>query len=480
MTNCALSSVVPYEASAAVPWNRARAVHLYRRMTFGTSVETVMAALTRDPLVVVDDLIEAALDQPLSPEPEWSMQLKEEAGALALLDSVLKKDGWARDWIIALQQNGLRGRMALFWHNHFVTRFDVYESASYLYQYHRLLQQYALGNFKDFVKEIGLTPAMLIFLNGNQNLAGSPNENYARELYELFTLGVDNGYTQQDIVETARALTGYSDIPKEWGPINFDPSTHDAGEKTIFGRTGNWGYDDVIDLLFEERAAEIADFIAGKVYQSLVNPVVDDLVVAELAEEFRNSGWEIATMLRTLFKSEHFYDEKNMGTIIEGHLETVLMFYNELGADINGLAVLGIYGDTTAQGQALFNPVDVAGWPGNRSWINTSSIRYRWEYFESQLGFQLVFGFGNLGAMARAIATEQRDVEIVCRQLIDYFLPRGLQFESDFADALLNFKGEIPQNYFEDGTWDINYWALPIQLHGLLRYLVRLPEYQLK
>ncbi|MEL7162020.1 MAG: DUF1800 family protein, partial [Bacteroidota bacterium] len=308
----------------------------------------------------------------------------------------------------------------------------------------------------------------------------NPNENYARELYELFTLGDNNGYTQQDIVATARALTGYTDISVAWGPINFDPATHDAGEKTIFGRTGNWGYDDVIDLLFAERAEEIAGFIAGKLYRRFVNPREDAGTIAHLAEVFRQSNWDIAALLRALFQSTHFYDEKNMATVIEGPLESTLVFYNELGVEISGLTVLGVYANATEAGQALFNPVDVAGWPGNRSWINTTSITGRWSFYESQLGVILLFGFGTLGEMARAITAERADVEVICRELIAYFLPRGLQFPEVFAEALVTFKGDVPPNYFENGNWTLDYWTVPIQFQALLRFLTQLPEYQLK
>lgn len=477
--NCAISDISPYIPSAEMPWNTRRAIHFFRRIGFGKDIDTILDALTKNPLDLVDQEIQTALNLPLTPEPEFSNKIKSEYG-LALLESVLEKDGYAREWIIALQQNGLRGRMALFWHNHFVTRFDVYESSSYMYQYHTLLQQYALGNFKDFVHAIGLTPAMLVFLNGSQNAVGSPNENYAREVYELFTLGVDNGYTQQDIVETARALTGYTNIPEEWGPIFFDPASFDSGEKTIFGRTGNWGYDDVIDLLFEERPQQIATFIATKLYQHFINPKIDEAIIAELAEVFITNNWEIAALIRALFKSTHFFDEENMSTIIPGHIEHILTFFNEMNITISGLTVLGLYGDATVNGQAIFNPVDVAGWPGNRSWINTTSITYRWNYIESQLGLITVFSFGTLAEFVKKATDEEFDVEVVCRDLIEYFLPKGLQFESDFEQALVSFKGEIPGNYFEDGTWDINYWAMPFQLNGLLKFINRIPEYQLR
>lgn len=477
--NCSIADVAPYVPSAALPWNRQRAMHLYRRMTFGADADTIVSALEENPIELVDGLIAEALALPLTPEPPFAFKDQTQYG-LALLESVLEKDGYTREWIIALQGNGLRGRMAFFWHNHFVTKFDVYESSNYTWQYHKLLQEHALGNFKTFVREIGLTPAMLVFLNGNENFAGSPNENYARELFELFALGVDNGYTQNDIVEAARALTGYTDVVEVWGPINFDPATHDTGVKTIFGQTGNWGYDDVIDIMFEQRGEQIAGFIADKLYTRFVNPTVDQVVVDHLAEVFRQNDWSIAALMREMFTVTHFYDQPNISTVIEGPLENTLILHNELGGEINGLSVFGVWSGSAEAGQELFNPVDVGGWPGNRSWINTTTIATRWNEAESLLGISLVFGFGALGDLARATTEETQDVEIICSDIIDYFLPQGLQFQDDFEAALVNFKGDVPPDYFLNGNWDINYWALPFQMHALLLFLTQLPEFQLK
>ena len=471
--------LTPYIPTSVSPWNARRAIHLFRRIQFGADRMTIQSSLLENPVTVIEETLDSAITLPLSEPPEWANKIQSEY-ALAVLESVLEKNEWARQWILDLQQNGLRGRMTLFWHNHFVTRFEVYQSSSYLFAYHQLLQQYALGNFKDFVYHIGLTPAMLVFLNGVQNLNSSPNENFARELFELFTLGVDNGYTQNDIVETARALTGYTSIDQLWGPIQFDPSTFDDGEKTIFGQTGKWGYDDVIDILFEQRSEQIATFICSKFYRHFVNPEVNLEFVEALANELIAGDWEIAPVIRQLFQSEHFFDDSNISTQIVGHLEHHLTCFNELGVEINGLTVLGMFSDLTENGQDLFNPVDVAGWPGNRSWLNTSSLTYRWNYWESQLGFISLFNFMKIGEMARQIVTEEEDVNLICHQIIDYFLPNGLQFDTDYLDALVSFKGEIPENYFHDGTWTIHYWALPFQVGALLRFINRMPEFQLR
>jgi len=466
--------------SVGNPWNAASAVHLYRRTTIGASLAVIQTAINRNPLDVVNDIIDEALNMALTEEPEFAFKPRSEYGIFSLLESVLEKDGYARDWIKDLQTFGLRGVLELFWHNHFVTRFDVYESASYMYQYHKLLQTHALGNFKEIVREMGLTPAKMVFLNGSQSTKDDPNENYARELYELFTLGVDNGYTQADIEETARALTGYTNIVEEWGPIEFKPEDHDDGVKSIFGQEGNWGYDDVIDILFDQRAEEISLFITGKLYEYFVNPDRDEMLIAELAVLFRESNWDIALVLRTFFKSEHFFDSHNHSTIIPGHVQHIITFFNEIDIEISELTTFGLYAETTEQGQALFNPVDVAGWPGNRSWIDTTSIAFRWSYLEAQVGIISLFAFGQMQEFVRNVTTETLDVEVVCRDILHYFLPKGLQFESDYEDALINFKGQIPQNYFEDGTWTTDYFATPFQLADLIRFIIRIPEYQLK
>lgn len=478
--NCAIADLSVYQPSSAQAWDRPRAIHLYRRMQFGATIQTVQAALQQSPTAVVDDLIQAALATPYTPVPDFADK-PQSAYGLALLESILERDGYAREWIGALQGFGLRGRMELFWHNHFVTRFDVYESSSYLYQYHRLLQEYALGDFREFVRRIGLTPAMLVFLNGTQNAAGAPNENYARELYELFTLGVDNGYTQTDVEETARALTGYTNVTEPWGPILFDPAAHDDGAKTIFGQTDNWGYDDVIDLLFEQRGPQVARFIAGKLYRHFVNPAPHAAVIEQLADVFAAADWNIAALLRALFQSAHFFDDANVATIIPGHLEHQLIFYTEVGIPvISSLTAAGIYGGITEHGQALFNPVDVAGWPGNRAWINTTSLIYRRNTVESQLGLLSLLNYGNWVTLVQEATDATQDVELVCEDLVRYFIPKGLQYAATFEAALLNFQGEIPQNYFDDGTWTVDYYATPFQLAGLLRFLNQLPEFQLK
>lgn len=488
-TNCATGLLNQYVPSADQPWNIQRAMHLYRRTGLGTDIETIKAALGRNPASLVFNLINISSNLPLEPEPEWAFwkisdySSNEGERNQQIINQILD---WGTRWTTAIKNNGLRDRMSWFWHNHFVTRQEDYGCPSWMYQYHKLLQKYALGNFKEFVREIGITPAMLVYLNNVQNARNAPNENYARELYELFTLGVDNGYTQNDIVETARAITGWNniDVTDLCGTIEFFNFTWDPGQKTIFGRTGNWNYDDVIDILFEERAVEISEFICEKLYKEFVNPKVNASVVKELASMFRDDNFELKPLVTTLFSSEHFFDEANIGTVIPGHLEYMLTFLNEMNYTDTEELLYAIAFAASDFGQAVFNPVDVAGWPGNRAWISSSSLNFRWQSIFNIIGYyyeingQKINEF--LDLTKSLVGPSENNPEVIVEALVNYFLPKGLQFESEYEEALKVFKSEIPENYFELGQWNLDWDAAPAQIYLLFSHISNLPEYQLK
>ena len=237
---------------------------------------------------------------------------------------------WQRQAFKDIINNGFRERLTLFWSNHFVVEYKDVNQPAYLYQYYALIQSHALGNFKTFVSEMGLAPAMLRYLNGFENKKNSPNENYARELYELFTLGEGNGYIQEDITETARALTGYNRFKTYLGVIEFNENSFDKGSKTIFGRSGNWGYNDVIDILFEEKKDLIANFICNKIYRYFVSPQLNSSVVSAMAETFKQNEFELKPVLKQLFKSEHFFDSVNSNVIIKSPIDLMLGLHHSL------------------------------------------------------------------------------------------------------------------------------------------------------
>ncbi len=483
--NCAEGTLETYIPSVDKPWNRQRALHLYRRIQLGGNLNQINNALSKTPNQVVDDIVDAAKDLPLTPAPDWAQWQQSDYTDFnnQISEQFLQ---WAQTWLVNLKKNGLKDRMSFFWHNHFVTRQESYGFPSWMYQYQSLLEKHAVGNFKTFVYEIGLTPAMLIYLNGIQNTRFDINENYARELYELFTLGVNNGYTQQDVSETAKALTGWNsiDINNLGGPITFNNSFHDPSQKTIFGKTGAWAYEDVINLLFEERGVAISEHICGKLYRHFINPVQDDQIITDLAEILRANDWELAPVLKQLFKSEHFFEEANIGTIIPGHIEYMFTFLSEIGYEDDDELLLLIGLGAQDIGQAIFNPTDVAGWPGNRSWINSPNFFFRQEVITNIMAYYYEkngMTIEELRLFAKQlVGSNINDEKEICKAIIDHLTPKGFQTDPEYDDALVTFKGEIPDNYFTDGTWNLDWEYAPAQVFYLINHVSSWPEYQLK
>ncbi|MBK8373215.1 MAG: DUF1800 domain-containing protein [Saprospiraceae bacterium] len=490
MVHCAETNIIPYAPRTDKPWDLRRAVHLFRRTTFGEDVLTIKNSLNQNPVSIVNAIIDNAKNLPLAAPPVWAnWTLQNYSPIPEQRDAQIAEQliEWGTQWVIDMKKNGLRDKMSFFWSNHFVTKIDTYFCPSWMYRYHVLLQKHALGNFKTFVKEMGITPAMLVFLNNIQNTRLSPNENYARELLELFTLGVDNGYTQQDIKEIARAITGWNGIDQAnlCGEVNFVSLLWDPGAKTIFGKTGNWGYNDVIDLLFAERPIQISEYICRKLYIHFVNPDVNEEMVKELAVIFRNNNFEMAPLMKAMFSSEHFFDDATVGTVIPGHIEYFLTFLKETGfRDETELLYLVGY-SAGEYNQQILNPTDVAGWPGNRNWVNTGSFAYRAEgilnimvYYYQKNGNKLE----ELRNLAKELISNplENDPAIVCKAIIDFLLPNGLQKPSDYADALVVFKAEVPENYFQSGLWNLEWEYAPGQVLYLINHLANLPEFQLK
>ena len=480
-TNCATGTLTPFVPDVDRPWDRRRVQHLFRRMGFGADLSQVESALAKSPSELVDTLIDEALVLPLSEEPEWAYwtvmdytNFDEQANQ--------QVNQWTTNWMTGMLNNGFRDKLSLLWHNHFVTQLDAYFCPSYLYQYHRILEQYALGDFKQFVLEIGKTPAMLFFLNGAQNSKAEPNENYARELYELFTLGLDNGYTQSDIEETARALTGWNpqpDLHGECGPVPFVPSRFDDGLKTIFGQTGHWGYTEVHNLLFSQRPAEVAEHICRKIYRAFVNPCIDETIVAEMADTFQNEDFQLAPVFRQLFKSAHFFDEANIGVLIKSPVEYFFGFVKDAGLVYSAFYLAELPYFFSQLGQELWDPVDVAGWPGDRTWISGNSLTGRWSALEWWIDGYLQGLPESLRDLAKLHADNSNDPYFITRQLVDFFLPQDLQSELDYDIATVVFKADVPQNYYDDGTWNLDWETVPEQVALLLEHIARLPEFQL-
>jgi len=274
------------------------------------------------------------------------------------------------DWIKRMAsptESALLERMSLFWHGHFACKPRMGKLAV---QQLNTIRAHALGNFRDLVIGIAKDPGMIRYLNNQQNRKDSPNENFARELMELFTIGRGN-YTENDIKEAARAFTGWSST--FGGDYIFRQRLHDYGRKTFFGKTGNFNGEDIIDIILEKR--ETADFITRKIYRYFVNTNVNEAIVRDLSDQFYRSNYDIGKLMRSIFESDWFYDPKNVGAKIKSPVELVAGMMRSLEVRLeNDLSLVFVQ---RILGQTLFNPPNVAGWPGGKSWIDNSTLMVR-------------------------------------------------------------------------------------------------------
>jgi len=391
LTSCNTSALTVYTPSGANPWNEQKVNHLFRRLGYGATKAEVNTALAQTPSALIDSMVDAAIAQAPSPAPSWAnMSYNDFINAGLDPDEQIQNahQEWRLNTMNNLLNNGLHGRMTLFWHNHFVTELEAYYCSNYLYEYWNIIETSALGNFQQFVYDIGLSNAMLIYLNGFQNRANNPNENYARELYELFTLGENNGYTQTDIVETA-------------------------------------------------------NFICEKLYKYFVSPTVNTAVVSAMASSFQ-TDFNIANVLRTLFKSEHFFDETIFGSLIKSPFDLTHNFIKTTGQTLDLAHQEGILWLNNNVGQYIFNPVDVAGWQGNQEWINSSTLTGRWEIVR-----YLMWHIWNtepelLRSFAVDASDNSNDPYIVAKSIIDRFVPKELHTTADYDVATDIFKGDVP------------------------------------
>lgn len=272
---------------------------------------------------------------------------------------------WMSEMINSAAQ--LREKVSLFWHGHFACRVvNIYFQQQLL----DVIRQNALGNFGDLLRAVSKTPAMLSFLNNQQNKKQHPNENFAREVMELFTMGRGN-YSERDIKESARAYTGWGFNLK--GEFLERKYLHDDGKKTFLGRTGNFDGDDIINIILEQKATAI--FLTGKLYSFFVNEQVDEQRVQQLATGFYQSNYNIGQLLNSIFSADWFYDQQNIGTRIKSPVELMVGIRRMLPMQLERPEIQLLFQKTL--GQVLFYPPNVAGWPGGKNWIDSSALMLR-------------------------------------------------------------------------------------------------------
>ncbi len=376
----------------------------------------------------------------------------------------------------------LEEKMTLFWHGHFATSNRTIENSYHMYMQNQLFRRHAVGNFGDLLFGIIRDPAMLAYLDNNNSRRTRPNENLAREIMELFALGIGN-YTERDIKEGARALTGYT---FEDDRFVFQRNNHDTGTKTILGTTGAIDGDGFVRVILAQRAC--ADFISRKLYHYFAAelppvesaPRVEDLpspareVVRALSSTMLASRYQIKPVLRRLFLSEHFYSPGLLNEQVKSPVELVVGAIRSLNCPARDLGVLNDALDL--MGQSLFFPPSVKGWAGGRSWINTSTLFVRQNILAFLLTGKRPRGYDAtadtqrydptplLAELARADAASAGDPA----KVVDYLLRLTLgQAPSHAADALRAFMASTGNQITRDS------------LIALLLLITAMPEYQL-
>jgi len=272
-------------------------------------------------------------------------------------------------WMHEMVNTGaqLREKLGFFWHGHFACRnLNVFYQQGLL----DILRRNALGSFRTMLHEVSKSAAMLNFLNNQQNRKDHPNENFAREVMELFTLGRGN-YTEEDVKEAARSFTGWSSNLK--GEYVFRRFQHDVGKKTVLGKTGNLTGEEVLDHLLEQK--QTAKFITQKMYKFFVNDTPDEKNIEWLADRFYKNDYDISKLCEDIFTSDWFYEDKNIGVKIKSPVELLTGIQRMLPMKLESEESLMLL--QRVLGQLLFYPPNVAGWPGGKAWIDSSTLMMR-------------------------------------------------------------------------------------------------------
>ncbi len=287
------------------------------------------------------------------------------------------REWWLREMLTT--PSPLTERMTLFWHGHFATSLQKVYSAKLMYQQNALLRSESLGNFATLLHGIARDPAMLVYLDNARSQRQAPNENFAREVMELFTLG-EGHYTERDVKEAARAFTGWS-LERESASFVRRAAWHDGGTKTVLGRTGRLDGKDVLDILLER--PETAELIAAKLWKEFVSPAPDAPQVKRLAAVFRDARYEVKPLMRAMLLGESFWAADNRGTLVKSPVELVvgtLRLFEIRPIDLRPAVIA-----CATLGQNPFAPPNVKGWPGGEAWINASTLLGRKQVVERLL-----------------------------------------------------------------------------------------------
>ncbi len=355
----------PYRPSSREPWDLKKVGHLYRRAGFGATWPELEAGVRLGPEKAIDGLLQGGPGQ-----AEFDQLTAPLARSIQRANNGQEARAW---WLYRMlySPHPLREKLTLFWHNHFATSNAKVNNAGFMLGQYELMHRHALGSFRALLQDMSRDPAMMVWLDTAVSKKGMPNENYARELMELFSLGIGH-YTEKDIREAARAFTGWEIQPG--GHAAFRAGQHDDGVKTVLGQTGKWKGEDIVRICLDQPAG--APFIVRKLYRFLVSetvPPTPDLI-EPLAEQFRRSDYNFGKLVETVLRSNLFFSPTVYRTRIKSPVDFALGIVRALEGHLGTVALAQAL---EGLGQNLFYPPSVKGWDGGPSWLNGQTLLFR-------------------------------------------------------------------------------------------------------
>ena len=485
-------------------WNAATAAHLLNRAGFGGTPAEIERTRQKGPAAAVRDLVEVKADAANVPPPAWAhprdiraqrMEIKAAKDRGENFQSKVREVRMMegdeildlRRWWVDRMINGpapLLEKMTLFWHGHFATSIQKVRDAYWMWLQNDTLRRNALGNFATLVKKISRDPAMMIYLDLQQSRTEHPNENWARELMELFTVGIGN-YTEQDIRESARAFTGYR-IDFTTQQFRFAPFQQDHGTKTFLGRSGNLNGDNIVDILVSNSAC--APFIGRKLWRFFVEDEPSPRIVDSVAETIRAHKFEMRPVLRDIFSSAEFYSERVIGNQIKSPVQYIVQTSKVL--DSAAPPPLAAQNAMRQMGQILFAPPNVKGWDGGKQWISTSTLLFRYNFANYLINGDAILppnirqprqgadvGFGRAAQYAQQIKRDPVDIAKLVpadsrnkpRDVVDLLVKRF--FQTRPADKEIDAFAK----YFESRGSEIT----DANLRELIHLMMSTPQFQL-
>ena len=483
------------ESLQEVNWDMGAAKHLLSRSMFGPKYPEIKESsensmeLELSSILSYQPLPDPPGDWVDEDAPQWDALTEDEILELLQQYRIRMKDlgYW---WMKGMMRNpvNIQEMITLFWHNYFATAQSKVIFPQAMYQQNSVFRQYGLGNFKELLRQVTFAPAMIIWLDLYQSTREEPNENFARELLELFTMGVDT-YSQDDIVEAARAFTGYLtngvetnyNFEEGSGTGNWWTNKHDFGSKTFLGQTGHWNGDDIINIIMEQDATAI--HICTRLYKWFVYQNVNETVVNEMANVLRNNNYNIATVLYFLFSTEHFYDENFRGSDIQNPVTLMQGLIRKCNMENFDFSISFFIHSQEFLGMLPLEPPDVSGWPGYRSWINSITLPVRKIQATSLITGQSPWGNFDMTTNVRALAQSmynQNEEGYASEQIVKNlgFLFFGNPLSENLEERMLAVLLDGAEPY----DWSINappndpQWN---RMKDLMIYIMRVPEFQL-